>query len=197
MKIGIVCECGPDGAEKKVFPKLSYKLGFTHEFEFATMSNKADLISGCGKAVTRLFADGMQRVAIMWDLKPAWPEKGGRLDCVKERDAIVESLAHEGLTAKKVKLICIDKELDSWFLCDGHAISTVLSRPAHPVKYKGVKNPVSVQDPKGLLKKLFETHGRHTYIDRIHGLQIVNAIENVNKLLTRSQSFCRFQDLLR
>ena len=196
MKIGIVCECGPEGAEVKVFPELSRKLGYNHQFDFATMTDKEHLFDGCGKAAVQLLASGCKRVAIIWDLKPAWPVKGEKLDCKVERKAILEMLTREKITITKVKLINIDKELDSWLLCDGRALSKVLSRPTHIVKIKDIKKPVSVQDPKGLLKKLFETNGMHTYNDTIHALKIAKALPDTKKL-TRSQSFQRFHDLLR
>jgi hypothetical protein len=196
MKIGIICECGPQGAETQVFPELSSKLGYNHQFDFATMSDKENLISGCGKAAAQLLASGSNRVGVIWDLKPAWPEKGGKLDCKKECKAILDALALERVNIRKVKLICIDKEMDVWLLCDGRGLSSVLSRSTHPVKIKDQKKPVSIHDPKGLLKKLFTMHGKPTYSDIVHAIQIVRALPDTNKL-TRSQSFRRFHDFLK
>ena len=134
MKIGIICECGPQGAEVQVFPEIVKKLSLKHILDIVPMDKKPKLVEGCGKAAKQLLESGCERVLIVWDLYPGWREKGQK-PCRKEDcAAIFASLKASKVGAKKIKLICIQEELEAWLLCDGSAVSEVLSKPTHKVK---------------------------------------------------------------
>ncbi|BAZ16419.1 hypothetical protein NIES4071_82950 [Calothrix sp. NIES-4071] len=165
------------------------------EISSVTLDNKPNLVSECGIAAAQLLKDGCERILIVWDLYPAWREKK-ESPCRKEdRVAILESLAQAGVTSSQVYLVCIEEELEAWLLADGRAISSVLSKPTHPVKIKDTKNPERVRNPKKTLNKMFQENIGRPYVDRQHAKMIVEKLEDLNKL-NRCPTFARFAEKL-
>jgi hypothetical protein len=195
MKIGIICECGPQGAEMQVFPEIVKKLGLNHKIDPVPMENKPKLVEGCGKAAKQLLESGCERVLIVWDLYPGWRVKGQKPCRKEDREAILSSLRASKVDLRKAKLICIKEELEAWLLSDGDALSEVLSRPTHKVKVKNEKNPDNVSNPKGRMRKIFQLSGKSDYNDMTDAIKIARALPNTKKLL-RSSSFDRFRKSL-
>jgi len=190
MKIGMILECGPKGADLKVCEKFARQLHSENiEIVSITLDNKPNLINDCGKVTNLLLKDGCDRILIIWDLYPLWRNNivnpCRREDC----DAIQEALENAGVKSKNVYLICIEAELEEWFLHDTYALSSVLSTQSHPVnirkKLKGGTNPKSV------LTKIFKEYTGKPYNDLYHAEKIANEISNFNKL-KRCPSFARF-----
>ena len=195
MKIGIICECGPQGAEAQVFPEIIRKLGLKHTLDIVPMDKKPKLVEGCGKATGQLLESGCELVLIVWDLYPGWREKGQKPCRKEDREAILASLKASKVDVKKTKLICIQEELEAWLLCDGRALAEVLSRQTHKVKVKDEKAPDVVSNPKGRMRKLFKQNGKSDYNDKTDAIKIVKALPDTKKLL-RSSSFDRFKNCL-
>ncbi|MEH2361301.1 DUF4276 family protein [Nostoc sp.] len=191
MKVGMIFECGPDGADKKVCENLARRLQPDIEISSVTLDNKPNLLLECGQVAALLLNEGCNRIIIVWDLYPPWREKKQRPCRKEDSDAIMESLVQAGVTSLDVHLVCIEEELEAWLLADGRAISAVLSRPTHQVKVKDKKNPEGVQNPKKQLNKIFQEHAGYPYIDRQHAQIIVEKLEDLNKI-KRSTTFVRF-----
>ncbi len=191
MKVGMIFECGPAGADKVVCELLACRLAPAIEIMSVTLDNKPKLLDDCGQAAARLFQDGCERVVIVWDLYPPW-RKGGVKPCRKDdRQAIARSLKRAKVKSKPVYLVCIEEELETWLIADGRALSTVLSRPAHPAKVRDLKKPEKISGPKTRLTKLFQQHRGQPYTDRFHAKKIVEAMPDLNKI-KRCASFVRF-----
>jgi hypothetical protein len=90
-----------------------------------------------------------------------------------------------------VYLVCIEEELEAWLIADGRAISTVLSRPAHPVKVPDVKRPERTRKPKTHLNKVFQRHSGRPYVDRLHARMIVEKLPDLTRI-KRCTTFVRF-----
>lgn len=193
MKVGMIFECGPNGADKKVCERLARILQPDIEISSVTLGNKPNLVSECGSAAAQLLADGCERIVIVWDLYPAWREEK-QPPCRKEdREAIKESLKQAKVTSPHVYLVCIEEELEAWLLADGRAISAVLSRPTHPVKVKDKKNPEKIRNPKKQLNRIFQEKIGCRYNDVQHAKLIVEKLEDLSKL-KRSITFVRFAE---
>lgn len=192
MKIGIICECGPQGAETQDFPELVKKLGLKHVLDIVPMDKKPKLVEGCGKAARQLFESGCERVLLIWDLYPGWREKGMKPCRKEDREAILASLQASKVDTRKTKLICIQEELEAWLLCDGRALAEVLSRQTYKVKVKDEKSPDGVSNPKGRMRKMFKLNGKSDYNDMTDAIKIVKALPDTKKL-QRSSSFDRFK----
>ena len=78
MTIGLIPECGPQGADKFVCEYLAAKLRPNVTVVSRTMDDKPNLLSNAAKAAALLLADGCERVLIIWDLRPAWPDKDNK-----------------------------------------------------------------------------------------------------------------------
>jgi hypothetical protein len=191
MKVGMIFECGPAGADKAVCELLAQRLKPGIQIAGITLDNKPKLLADCGEAAAQLFKDGCQRVVIVWDLYPPWRVAGAKPCRREDRQAIAKALRKAGLKGKPVYLVCIEEELEAWLITDGRAISQVLSRPAHPVRVPDVKNSDSVQNPKKRIIKTFRQHSGRPYTDRIHAKQIVEAMPDLNRI-RRCTSFVRF-----
>ena len=190
IKIGMILECGPQGADVKVCEKFARQLHSENiKIITRTLDDKPNLINDCGKVASLLLKEGCDRVLIIWDLYPSWRENKVK-PCRKEDcDAIQESLENAGVKSTNVYLICIEAELEEWFLHDTYALSSVLSTPPHPVNIRKKLNGGT--NPKAVLIKTFKEHTGRLYNDLYHAEKIANAISDLNKL-KKCPSFVRF-----
>ena len=190
MKVGMIFECGPDGADFQVCRHLARELQPDLEIAHVTLDNKPKLVAECGAAAAKLLAEGCKRIVIVWDLHPPW-RSDRQKPCRKEdRGAILSSLARAGVRSSQVSLVCIEEELEAWLIADGRALSVVLSRKAHPVKVQDIKDPEGTRKPKTHLIKVFQQNG-HSYVDRIHARLIVEALPDLTRI-RRCATFVRF-----
>ena len=190
MKVGMIFECGPDGADRQVCEHLAHLLLQDIEVVSVPLGNKTGLLSDCGPAAAGLLRKGCERIVIVWDLYPSW--RRGEHPCRKEdREIIQGSLSTSGVQMQQVDLVCIEEELEAWLLADGRALSTVLSRPTHPVRVRNVRNPDQIQNPKKRLNRIFNQHSGQPYSDRTHARKIVEALPDLNRI-RRIPTFVRF-----
>lgn len=192
----MIFECGPEGADLQVCQELTRRLNPAIVVSPATLDNKPKLIRDCGKAAARLFSEGCKRVLIIWDLYPAWREKGVKPCRREDREAIQASLKEAGISPAKVGLICIQEELEAWLLADGRALSEVLSTAAHPVRVRDSKDPKRIGNPKKVLRRLFTQHTGRPYSEQRHPFQIAQTLPDLNRL-SRLATFARFSEKLR
>lgn len=189
MKVGMILECGPEGADRKVCEHLAKKIKPDIEIESVTLDNKKNLVSECGKAAAQLLSSGCEHVVIMWDLHPSWRETA---PCRKEdREEIQRSLAAAEADATKVFLVCIEEELEAWLIADNRAIEVVLSKPHRQVRIDRERHPERVSNPKKRLMQIFRQDGKRPYNDLIDAEKIVKAMPDLERI-KRCETFIRF-----
>lgn len=195
MKIGMIFECGPQGADQAVCEYLAKRLNPELEIESRTLDNKPNLLSECGEVAALLLASGCDYVLIIWDLYPPWREKKQRPCRQEDCTRILASLEDAKVNLDRVHLVCIEEELEAWLLADDRPLKGFLAsliRP-HPLKtkIKAEKKPERVKNPKGKLTQIFqETTGRK-YVDMIDAIKIVHRVQDFQKL-RNSVTFVRF-----
>ena len=195
--IGMIFECGPEGADKKVCEWLAARIVPGAKLLCRTLDNKPNLIRDAGVTAKQLLADGCSCVLIIWDLRPTWPDKKSKPCRAAECNAILESLQQAGVApGPPVYLVCIEQELESWLLACDHAVSAVLSTPAHAFSIPRTKRPDQVPNPKALMVKHFKTARNWTYDDKVDALRTLNAAPLDLTRLGRSISFKRFHQKL-
>lgn len=192
LKVGLIFECGPQGADRKVCEILLKKLNPEIKPESITLDNKPNLIQKCGMSAKILLdTEKCDRVLILWDLYPAW-RTDGEHPCRKEDcNAIFQSLDSAGVDRTKVYLICITEELEAWLIADGGAISTTLSRPTRKVDVSDNRKPEQVKNPKKILSQIYQQNTGRKYSDLTDAEKIAKNISEF-KRIKRSESFCRF-----
>ncbi len=85
--------------------------------------------------------------------------------------------------------------MEAWLLCDGKALTTYLDHTNHPIKaIADEKRPDQHKNPKVVLGKIFDLHGRE-YRDSVHAPKLIGLVKNLAKL-RKSQSFERLCDKL-
>jgi hypothetical protein len=192
MKVGMIFECGPQGADKQVCEYLAKKLIPDLKIVSVTLTNKKNLLEECGSATASLLKARCEKVLIIWDLYPPWGQKGQRPCRKTDREAILKSLAGEGIAENApVCLVCVEQELEAWLVADGSAIGNLLSRPTHLVKVDDQKKPDTVVNPKKYLVQVFEQNAGRRYNDIVDAIKIARQITSWNKI-TRSPTFQRF-----
>ena len=195
MKIGFIFECGPEGPDVQVCRYLVQMLDPAIEFVPSTLDNKKKLVEDCG-AVAKVLLDECEKVIIVWDLYPAWRERGMRPCRHEDRQAIFRSLQAENVDLSKVFPVCIQEELEAWLLADNRAVTAMLKplkRP-HPVgRISRYSNPDRIRNPKATLTRIFnhELGNNRRYVDYQHAILIAREISNFNRI-RRSDSFKRF-----
>ena len=188
MKVGIIFECGPEGADRKVCEYLAKQIKPDIELESVTLDSKQNLVSACGKAAAQLLSSGCERVVITWDLHPSWRETP---PCRKEdREAIQRSLVAAEADTTRVFLVCIEEELEAWLIADNRAIEVVLSKPHRQIRINRARHPERVRNPKKRLRQIFQQEGKK-YIESIHAEKIVKAMPDLERL-KRIETFVRF-----
>lgn len=196
-KIGFIFECGPQGADKQVCEYLASQLRPGVQLISCTLDNKPNLLTDAGKVAASLLADGCNCVLIVWDLRPAWPDKNIKPCRHDERQALLQALAQAGIAATQpVYLVCIEQELESWVLADEKCISDFLSTAAHPYTANKVSKPDRVQNPKSVMMSHFKAARGSRYDDKIHAVKILSRNLPNWKRLRRSASFARFESKL-
>lgn len=195
-KIGMIFECGPQGADKQVCEFLATRLRADIELAFSTLDNKENLLRDAGKAAKQLLADGCCCVLVIWDLRPAWPTP--KQPCRANEAAEVRKSLHEaGVTVNDpVHLICIEQELESWLLANERAVSSLLSTPAHAYEAGRVRRPDTVAQPKAQLINHFKSARGWRYDDKVDAIRVLRASPIDLPRLRRSDSFARFETKL-
>lgn len=193
MTIGFIFECGPQGADKQVCEYLASQLKPGQRIISQTLDNKLKLLEGAAAVAKKLLEQGCERVLIVWDLRPAWPDKKDKPCRAKERQLLLDGLENEGLQGAPVYLVCIEQELESWLLASEHAISEFLSTPSHPYQAKRVKRPDQQANPKAVMNNHFTSARGTRYEDRVHAVKVLSAASLDVKRLRRSISFARFE----
>ncbi len=190
MKVGMIFECGPQGADRKVCEHLAKRIRPNLEIKSETLDNKPNLVAECGIVAAQLLDDGCERVVIVWDLYPAWRAKGAKPCRKEDREDIAASLTSANVDLEMIELVCIEEELEAWLLADNRAISEVLSRPTYKVNIKRQRYPER-GNPKKRMTKLFNENAGQPYRDLKHAEMISRAIPDF-KRLRRVETFRRF-----
>ncbi|MEW5886209.1 MAG: DUF4276 family protein [Pseudomonadota bacterium] len=193
MKIGFIFECGPEGADKQVCEYLARAIrpGITPVSR--TLDNKPRLFQDCGLVAAKLLQEGCERVLIVWDLRPAWPDKQ-RKPCRKlEREAILAAVEQAKIAGLPVFLVCIEQELESWLLADEAKLSVYLSTQSHRYAPKRVRRPDHIVNPKAVMMNHFRTARGWLYEDRTHAVKILQSGVLDLRKLRRSPTFSRFE----
>ena len=194
--IGMVFECGPQGADKLVCDFLARHIRNDVDFAFVTLDNKGNLLREAGAAVKHLLEDGCCCVLVIWDLRPAWPTL--KRPCrANEVAAVKKSLDEAGISAQDpVHLICIEQELESWLLANEQAVSALLSTDAHKYRVNRVKRPDNVTQPKSAMIEHFRNARSWRYNDTVDAMRVLRAAPVDLARLRRSVSFARFEKKL-
>ena len=195
--IGMIFECGPQGADKLVCEYLAAHICPGVKLSSRTLDNKENLLRDAGRVASQLLADGCARVLIVWDLRPAWPDKKDKPCRAAERLQILKALEQAGVAADQpVYPVCVEQELESWLLASEHAISAYLSSKPHPYVAKQVKKPDRQAQPKAVMNNHFNTARGQRYEDRVHAVGVLKAAPVDLRRLRRSVSFARFESKL-
>ena len=191
MKVGMIFECGPEGADVKVCTYLAQRLRPDIVISSVTLNNKPNLVAECGAAAAQLLQDGCERVVIVWDLYPPWREKKAKPCRREDRINIFQSLTNAGVDHGRVYLVCIREELEAWLLADQRALESLLSRPTRPASVSESRYPERTRNPKARMQQIFREHGR-TYIDLLDADKIVKELPDLRRLYRRCETFQRF-----
>lgn len=190
MTIGLIFECGPEGADRKVCEYLAKRVMPGIEVESVTLDTKKKLISGCGRAAATLLETGCERVVIVWDLYPSWQRN--TVPCRKEdREAIMQALSATNVDMTRIFLVCIEAELEAWLLADNRALAKFLSTPERQIRVDKVKNPERIINPKARLNSIFKKQARRRYEELFHPIKIVEALPDLDRI-KRVGTFARF-----
>jgi hypothetical protein len=197
MTIGLIFECGPQGADKQVCEYLARAIRPGVALTSKTLDNKENLLRDAGRVAAQMLKDGCHCVLIVWDLRPSWPDKKEKPCRAAERQQVLGSLASAGLPpTAPVYLVCIEQELESWVIACDHAITALLSTNAHPYQAKQYKKPDRERQPKALMINHFKDARGWVYEDRADAIKVLKAADLDFKRLRRSPTFVRFETKL-
>jgi hypothetical protein len=198
MTLGLIFECGPEGADKQVCEYLIRSIKPGIKISSRTLDNKENLLRDAGRVAAQLLQDKCTCVLIVWDLRPAWPDLKSKPCRHIERKTLLSSLAKAGVPARApVYLVCIEQELESWLLASEHAIATLLSTDAHAYTVARIKKPDTVPQPKAALIKHFRQARGWRYDDKVDAIRVLKAANLDLARLRRSTSFSRFEQKLK
>ena len=192
--IGMVFECGPQGADKLVCEYLAQQIRPGLLVRSRTLDSKVNLLRDAGKVAAQLLKDGCACVLVIWDLRPAWPDTHRKPCRAAERAQLLDTLAKQGLQGAPVYLVCVEQEFESWIVADEAKLSAFLSTAAHPYSVPRVRRPDREKNPKSLVMKHFATARGLRYEDRVHAIKVMRTAPPPNwPRLRRSDSFARFE----
>ena len=194
MKIGLILECATDGPDWQVYSGwIKRILGEDVVVEQSSAVNKKLLIREAGTRTQRLFAEGCEKVFIIWDLWPAWGVKGAAPSKTNDETGLYESLTAAGVTNPCVYLLCVDRMLETLLLVDGSALNAVMQIPKGKKTPGNQNNPYKHADPKSYLDRWFKQARKGAYTDYVHAAQIARHA-NFSRLRQRTAEFPRLED---
>ncbi|MEX8503538.1 MAG: DUF4276 family protein [Leptothrix ochracea] len=194
--IGFIFECGPQGADKHVCEYLASQLRPGVKLISRTMDNKLKLLAGAASVAKSLLDEGCERVLIVWDLRPAWPDKKEKPCRAAERQTLLDALTKAGLQGQPVYLVCVEQELESWLLADETKLSAYLSTDSRAYSAPRTRRPDDVVNPKSRVMKYFKEARGLRYEDYVHAVKVVKTGTVNPQRLRQSKSFARFEDKL-
>lgn len=194
MKVGLILECTTDGPDWQVYSLwVKRLLGDDVQVEQSSAVNKKLLVQQAGVRARDLFAEGCDKVFLIWDLWPAWgPSKP---DQAADLAAIEASLRQAGVTNPCVYMVCVNRMLETLLMVDGKALNAVLGIPKGR-KTPGSKNtPSTERDPKAYLGKWFKEARRGDYVAHTHARQIAQQVDFA-RLRSRTTEFAKLESSL-
>jgi hypothetical protein len=196
MKIGLIVECGPQGADQQVCEYLIGRIAEETQTPLTcscrTMDNKPGLVANCGEVAALLLNEGCERIVIVWDLYPAWSEEGKRPCRHNDKESIIASLNEANVALERVVMVCIESMMESWLLTDGRALSAFLSKPHRPITISDNNQAHRNRKPKGTLTDYMQPAGFGRYQDYLHAIRIIEKLPDL-KRLRKCKSFARFE----
>lgn len=193
MKIGYIFECPRDGTDEQVYSKVINRLCPGMEFVVQSAgNNKREMIDQCGIVAQLLLSEGCDLIAIVWDLVPPW---GDIKACRKaDKAAILANLRSAGVEENRVKLICIEPELEGWLVFDGRPLTAYKKQLSHPHptdKFNGAKLKPTSENAKTVIHKYL---GRK-YNDVSEAVKIVEHIKDFSRI-AKHPSFGRLKKFI-
>ncbi len=173
-RIGLICEGQRDFEDQKVLTRLVARIVGHNSIVCLPQGSKPTLLERCGKVARQLIdTDRCNRVLIFWDLESAFSSSNA---CRRnDRHRAIRSLAEAGLDGHPcIFLVCVERELETWMLADGDAISKALHRP--PRKPPRIADSPSEHEsnPKGRLRCIFKA--RKVFDPKTDNVRIVEAL---------------------
>ena len=198
MKLGLVLECDTGGAEELVLTCLTRRLRPGTSIQAVALGSKAAVFTKGVEAADKLVeTDKCDLVLIVWDLKPLWSEVAAK-NCEDEAAEMRQQLeAVSSATRKKIRLLCLTYELETWLIAEDRAVSAYLSTSAHKVKFKAPKDPASKTDAKAFLNTtITKVRGqRNRYVDYKEAIRLVKLWPDTSRV-GAIDSFQRFSKLV-
>ena len=192
MKLGLILECAKQGTDHQVYEYVIKKLCPAIEVVVVPSgsSNKPGMIARCGEVANTLIeAESCNKVAILWDLIPVW---GGTACRNEDIEAITNNLNASNVDLSKIKLICIEPELEGWLIVEGTALTkykTDICLPHSVKKFRGRALSAKSNEAKKTISKYLEKR----YNDITDALRITKNIDDFNKIARKHESFARLK----
>jgi hypothetical protein len=192
MKVGLILECQPGGADSTVYPYVINKICKKLNIEKAkTLVHKKRLIiEGPEVAQSLIDIDKCDYVFFIWDRKPRWEDKLG--NCQTDSDKITASLQRLGVDLNKIILCCIDEEMESWLISDSRGfMAWIRSKTNHPLPEIGDhKKRADQSSPKNRIKNYLKNHySVWIYDDIKDNIKIVGQLPDFNRAANWNSSF--------
>lgn len=199
IKLGILVECSRAGIESVMVSKICSLLAVDHnqsiDVDIVPMDSKKKLILDCATAIELLIAQGCSRVVVLWDERPAWPDKQTKLCWHNDRIDILARVTEAKLPIDKIHLVCIEREFESWLLHDYGMLTRAFSRTAHRYPVKEQPRPDRLPNPKGRMGKLCKDAGWGKYNDMQWAPTFAKELTDLKKL-RKCATFQRFESRL-
>ena len=191
-KVGIICEGTNQGGDMQVFRHFAQRILGHDRIDVVPLGSKPALFVTCGVAARALLECGCERILIVWDLLPAWGSEPATV--AADEAAVRGSLLRENLHQHPcIFLIAIDRELETWLVSDGAALTHVIAGPPGSAPIRPHKNPVAEPKPKTWLMKKFSAIARHPYLAERNAVQIAQAMPDHLRAISKIPSFLKFK----
>ncbi len=103
--------------------------------------------------------------------------------------SILAALHALGLARQRVSPVCIEREIESWLLFDERMLTAVLwPKPEHRRRVKSPRNPDRLENPKGVMMRLFRQHGGKRYVDSQYVRRLAACLEDLTRLRVQDVS---------
>lgn len=162
MKIGLILECQPPrdrlnlSADDLICRHIINLIAPQTQVEPEFLLNQDNLVQRCGDSAKLLFDEKKcDCVIILWDLQPLWKKyPNPQAKRLADISKIMTSLSKAGLpSTAPIYLVCLEYELESWFIIDRVILSTAF--PGKNITAYPKERHWTRLDPKTILGNYF------------------------------------------
>ena len=190
MKIGFITEGAKGGMESQIYAYVSLQLCTTLQIiGTIPLGERNKVLNSSSEDIRKLIELGCDSVFVIWDRMPKW---SGSDKCEDHINILTRNLTAAGIEIGRIKMCCIDEEMESWMIVDGRGVTDYFRNKINVQvpKFEDNKKPAEQAHPKN---RIWNHVGRKKYNPYLDNFGIIKCLPNFDLASRWNPSFREFR----